>query len=108
VGCKGPVTYAPCPINRWNGRVSWCVHSGPCTGCSENNFWNDFSPLAEPVPNIPVPAIQGVSAQQIGVGLAAATGVGLAAHAVGQVATGRFGKGGGAESQDAEKTKGGE
>jgi hydrogenase small subunit len=108
VGCKGPVTYAPCPINRWNGRVSWCVHSGPCTGCSEANFWNDLSPLAAPVPNIPLPAVQGISAQQIGVGMAVATGVGLGAHAVGQVATGRFGKGGGAESKGADEKKGGE
>jgi hydrogenase small subunit len=99
VGCKGPVTYAPCGINRWNGRVSWCVHNAPCTGCSEDNFWNKFSPLREPVPNIPVPAIQGVSAQTIGIGLAAVTGVGLAAHLVGQVATGRIFKGGPTEGQ---------
>ena len=97
VGCKGPVTHAPCAINRWNGRVSWCIHSGPCTGCSEDNFWNDFSPLATAVPNIPVPAIQGISADKIGAGLAAATAVGLGAHLVGQVATGRLFKGGPAE-----------
>jgi len=102
MGCKGPVTHAPCGINRWNGRVSWCLHSGPCTGCSENNFWNDFSPLAAPVPNIPVPAVQGVSAQQIGVGMAAVTAVGLGAHFVGQVATGRLFKGGPAEDADAQ------
>jgi hydrogenase small subunit len=100
VGCKGPITHASCPINRWNGRVSWCIHSGPCTGCSENNFWNDFSPLATPVPNIPLPAVQGFSAQQIGVGMAAATAVGLGAHFVGQVATGRLFKGGPAEGAD--------
>jgi hydrogenase small subunit len=94
VGCKGPVTYAPCAINRWNGRVSWCIYSGPCTGCSEDNFWNDFTPLIDPVPNIPVPAIQGVSAQTIGLGLTALTGVGIAAHFVGQAATGRLFKGG--------------
>jgi hydrogenase small subunit len=103
MGCKGPVTYAPCPINRWNGRVSWCIHAGPCTGCAEDNFWNDFTPFSEPVPNIPVPAIQGVSAQQIGVGLAAATGVGLAAHFVGQAATGRLFKGGPAEHPNGAK-----
>lgn len=94
VGCKGPATYAPCAINRWNGRVSWCIHSGPCTGCSEANFWNDFSPLAEPLPNVPVPALGGMSAQTIGAGLATATAVGLGAHFVGQVATGRLFKGG--------------
>ena len=53
-----------------------------------------FSPLATPMPNVPVPAVQGVSAQQIGLGMVAITGVGLAAHAVGQVATGRMFKGG--------------
>jgi hydrogenase small subunit len=105
VGCKGPVTYAPCGINRWNGRVSWCIHSGPCTGCSEDNFWNKFSPLREPVPNIPVPAIQGVSAQTIGVGLAAVTGVGLAAHLVGQTVSGRLFKGGPAEGEQASADK---
>ena len=104
MGCKGPATHAPCAINRWNGRVSWCLHSGPCTGCSENNFWNDFSPLAAPLPNIPLPAVQGVSAQQIGLGLAAATGVGLGAHFVGQVATGRLFKGGPAEGSNDAKT----
>ena len=109
VGCKGPVTYAPCGINRWNGRVSWCIHSGPCTGCAEDNFWNDFSPLREPVPNISVPAVQGVSAQTIGVGLAAVTGVGLVAHAVGQAVSGRMFKGGasGSTGDPAEK-KGGD
>jgi hydrogenase small subunit len=113
MGCKGPVTYAPCAINRWNGRVSWCIHSGPCTGCSENNFWNDFSPLSAPVPNIPVPAVQGVSAQQIGVGLAAVTAVGLGAHLVGQTVSGRLFKGGPTDTNSdqhvtSEKKKGGD
>ena len=93
VGCKGPVTYAPCPTTLWNGRVSWCVNAGPCTGCSEANFWNDFTPFTEPVPNVPIPGIAGVSAQTIGLGLAGVTAVGLGAHFVGQVATGRLGKG---------------
>jgi hydrogenase small subunit len=113
MGCKGPATYAPCAINRWNGRTSWCIHAGPCTGCSENNYWNDFRPLAEPLPNVPVPAISGVSAQQIGVGLAAVTAVGLGAHAVGQVVSGRMFKGGptdtnGDQHAKPEQKKGGE
>jgi hydrogenase small subunit len=93
VGCKGPVTYAPCPTNKWNGRVSWCVNAGPCTGCSEDNFWNTLTPFGSPVPNVPIPGIAGVSAQTIGLGLAGVTAVGLGAHFVGQVATGRLGKG---------------
>jgi len=93
VGCKGPVTYAPCPTNKWNGRVSWCVNAGPCTGCSEDNFWNTLTPFGQPVPNVPVPGLAGMSAQTIGLGLAGVTAVGLGAHLVGQVATGRLGKG---------------
>jgi len=121
VGCKGPVTYASCGINRWNGRVSWCVHAGPCTGCSEANFWNDLTPLAEPVPNVPVPGLGGLTAEQIGVGIGVATAAGLGAHLIGQVATGRLGKGGppglvhengsaapGAAAAQGETTKGGD
>ncbi len=51
VGCKGPVTNAPCGVNRWNGRVSWCNASGgPCTGCAEPNFWDDFTPFGQESP----------------------------------------------------------
>ena len=99
VGCKGPVTYAPCGINRWNGRVSWCVHNGPCTGCSEDNFWNNFTPFFEPVPNVPLPGLGGVSPQALGLGLTAVTAVGIGAHFVGQAATGRLGKGGPGEHE---------
>jgi hydrogenase small subunit len=94
VGCKGPVTYAPCGVNRWNGRVSWCVANGPCIGCSENNFWNDLTPFGQRVPNVPVPGIAGIPPQTIGWGLAGVTAVGLGVHAIGQVATGRAFKGG--------------
>lgn len=35
VGCKGPQTYAKCPITRWNESISWCVEAGsPCIGCA--------------------------------------------------------------------------
>jgi hydrogenase small subunit len=35
VGCKGPQTYANCPVTRWNENASWCVGSGaPCIGCA--------------------------------------------------------------------------
>lgn len=94
VGCKGPVTYAPCPVNRWNGRVAWCVEAGPCTGCSEDNFWNDFTPFTQPVPNVALPGIAGVSPTAIGLGIAGVTVAGVAVHAVAQAMHGRMGKGG--------------
>ena len=35
LGCKGPQTYANCPVTRWNNGVSWCVEAGaPCAGCA--------------------------------------------------------------------------
>ena len=101
VGCKGPVTYAPCGITKWNGRVSWCVNAGPCTGCSEDNFWNSLTPFGEPVPDVPIPGVHGTSAQTIGLGLAAVTAVGLGAHLVGQAVTGRLGTGGPEETEGA-------
>jgi len=46
LGCKGPVTYADCPIRRWNGGVNWCIGSGsPCIGCVEPGFPDDLAPF---------------------------------------------------------------
>ncbi|MHB1324028.1 MAG: hydrogenase small subunit [Coriobacteriia bacterium] len=97
VGCKGPVTYAPCGVSQWNGNVSWCVQNAPCQGCAEPDFWDAQTPFHEQVPGIHVPGVGNVSAEKVGIGLGIATAVGLGIHAVGQVATGRMGKGGPAE-----------
>jgi NiFe hydrogenase small subunit HydA len=96
LGCKGPVTHAPCGINYWNGHVSWCVHNAPCQGCAEPGFWDKFTPFYEQLRtfgNFP--------AETIGIALGAATVVGLGAHAVASAATGRFGR-------HEDETKGGE
>jgi hydrogenase small subunit len=105
VGCKGPVTYAPCPTTRWNGHLAWCVNAGPCTGCSEPGFWDKITPFTAQAPAA-LPGVAGVSAQTIGEVLGGATAVGLVGHAVGQVATGRWGRG--AASEDEQSTKDGE
>lgn len=102
VGCKGPQSYAPCPTNRWNGGLSWPVRSGgPCIGCSEPDFWDKLTPFYSRAQEGDVPGIGGVSAQTIGIGLGAATAVGLGAHLVGQAATGRLGHGGPMEDETA-------
>lgn len=102
VGCKGPVTNAPCPVNRWNGRTSWCVASGgPCTGCAERNFWDDLTPFYQQVPNIPTAGIAGVPVQTIGWGIAGITAVGIGAHFIGQAVTGRLFKGGPVDTSSA-------
>lgn len=39
IGCRGPVTKAPCPIIRWNGFINWPVgNSSPCIGCAHPDF----------------------------------------------------------------------
>ncbi len=92
VGCKGPVTYAPCPVNRWNGDTSWPVKAGPCIGCSEPGFWDKLTPFYSKEPGIRIPG--DVSPVAIGEVLGGATAVGIAAHAIVQTARGRMGKGG--------------
>jgi len=46
VGCKGPVTYADCPIRKWNGGRNWPVeNNSPCLGCTEPGFPDAMSPF---------------------------------------------------------------
>ena len=46
LGCKGPVTYADCPIRMWNSGTNWCVGAGsPCHGCVEPDFPDRLSPM---------------------------------------------------------------
>ena len=46
VGCKGPVTYADCPLRLWNGGVNWCIaNNAPCLGCTEPGFPDVMSPF---------------------------------------------------------------
>ncbi|MHB8168588.1 MAG: hydrogenase small subunit [Thermoleophilia bacterium] len=92
MGCKGPVTYAPCPINRWNGDISWPVKAGPCIGCSEPGFWDKLTPFYSKESGIRTPG--DISPVAIGEALGIATAIGIGAHAVVQTARGRMGKGG--------------
>lgn len=49
MGCKGPYTYNNCPTSLFN-EVNWPVKAGaPCIGCSEPNFWDDYSPFFHPI-----------------------------------------------------------
>ncbi|MGD9210998.1 MAG: hydrogenase small subunit [Desulfobacteraceae bacterium] len=48
VGCRGPETYNNCPVAKFNDGTSWPVEAGhPCIGCSEPDFWDNFSPFYE-------------------------------------------------------------
>jgi hydrogenase small subunit len=51
LGCKGPVTYADCPVRLWNGGTNWCVGAGgPCAGCANPDFPDKLSPLRTVAP----------------------------------------------------------
>jgi len=46
VGCKGPITYADCPLREWNDGANWCVKAGaPCQGCTQPEFIDQTTPI---------------------------------------------------------------
>ncbi len=87
VGCKGPYTFNNCAKNKFNQHTSWPVQAGHgCIGCSEPDFWDTMGPFEEPVANKLYNTTFGglgadATADKIGIGLLALTGVGIAAHA---------------------------
>lgn len=96
-GCKGPETFADCPKRLWNDGTNWCVGANaPCNGCTQPEFYKDFAPLYERLPDVSIPGIAGyeVGADKIGAILGIVTLAGIGVHFVGQVASGRLGKGG--------------
>ncbi|MDI6689869.1 MAG: hydrogenase small subunit [Actinomycetota bacterium] len=96
-GCKGPFTYADCPKRKWNSGTNFCIDANaPCQGCTQPEFYAKFSPLYEKLPEIGIPGIAGyeVSADTIAKVLGIVTAAGIGLHLVGQIATGRLGKGG--------------
>lgn len=45
LGCRGPITNALCPINRWNGSDNWPVGDNtPCIGCAGPGFPDKTAP----------------------------------------------------------------
>jgi len=50
LGCKGPYTYADCPLRHWNNGVNWCIGAGAqCIGCVEPDFHDIYAPMFEKV-----------------------------------------------------------
>lgn len=80
MGCKGPVTYADCPVRRWNSGTNWCVGANaPCHGCAEPYFYKDLSPLYKPLPNVNFAGLTPTT-DTLGWVAAGATAVGIGAH----------------------------
>jgi len=50
LGCKGPFTYADCPIRHWNNGTNWCIGAGAqCIGCVEPDFHDMYAPMFEKI-----------------------------------------------------------
>ncbi|MCE1174838.1 MAG: hydrogenase small subunit [Propionibacteriales bacterium] len=81
VGCKGPSTFAACPIIKWNKGTSWPVQAGhPCLGCTEKNFFDNFTPFYRTLPNVGGFGVEG-TAEAVGWGVVGVAAAGVAIHA---------------------------
>jgi hydrogenase small subunit/[NiFe] hydrogenase small subunit len=90
VGCKGPETYANCPVARFNDVGVWPVGVGHgCIGCTEPDFWDSMTPFYKRLPGVDIPGggegivsgaasagktIFGITAAAVGVHAAAGIG----------------------------------
>lgn len=58
LGCKGPITYADCPLRRWNNGTNWVIGAGaPCNGCTQPEFPDLTSPFYEKLTDVELPVI---------------------------------------------------
>lgn len=87
MGCKGPYTFNNCSRERFNQHTSWPVAAGHgCIGCSEPDFWDTMAPFEKPVADRLFHSVfdglgADATADKIGIGILALTGVAIAAHA---------------------------
>ncbi len=91
VGCKGPVTYADCPIRRWNDRMNWPIGcNSPCIGCTEPGFPDKMEPFTAHFPDIPFPGGTRMATDKIGLGVLGLTGTAITAHLAASLYKGRL------------------
>jgi hydrogenase small subunit len=58
LGCKGPITYADCPLRKWNSGTNWVIGAGaPCNGCTQPEFPDMTSPFYERLVDVELPTI---------------------------------------------------
>ena len=58
LGCKGPITYADCPLRQWNNGQNWCVKAGaPCQGCTQPEFIDRMMPFYMALPEDALPKL---------------------------------------------------
>lgn len=82
MGCKGPQAYQNCPTMKYNEKTSWPVQAGHgCIACAAPHFWDTMTPFYKRLPKVPGFGVE-TTADNIGLGIAAAAAAGVAAHAV--------------------------
>ena len=84
MGCKGPFTWNNCTVAQYNQDMSFPMRAGHgCIGCSEPAFWDRMTPFEKPNldAKIFIPGVE-ATADEFGVALFGAAGVGMAAHAI--------------------------
>lgn len=90
-GCKGPKTYTDCAQVWWNDNANFCINAGsPCSGCSESDFFNKFSPLYSKQEFFTLPGIGQINADSVGKVVGGAAVVGVGAHLIASAASGRL------------------
>ena len=58
LGCKGPITYADCPLRRWNNGTNWVIGAGaPCNGCTQPEFPDLLAPFYEKLVDVELPIV---------------------------------------------------
>ena len=58
LGCKGPITYADCPLRRWNSGTNWVIGAGaPCNGCTQPEFPDQTAPFYEKLVDVELPIV---------------------------------------------------
>ncbi|MFC2062717.1 hydrogenase small subunit [Chloroflexota bacterium] len=58
LGCKGPITYADCPLRRWNNGTNWVIGAGaPCNGCTQPEFPDQVAPFYKKLVDVELPII---------------------------------------------------
>ncbi len=58
LGCKGPITYADCPLRRWNSGTNWVIGAGaPCNGCTQPEFPDQTAPFYQKLVDVELPTI---------------------------------------------------
>ncbi|WP_088187428.1 hydrogenase small subunit [Desulfosporosinus sp. FKA] len=91
VGCKGPVTYADCPIRRWNDRLNWPIGCNtPCIGCTEPGYPDLMSPFTVHSPDIPLPGGTKIATDSVALGVLGFTSAAIIGHAAASLYKGRI------------------